>query len=76
MTKENINQIKREKLLWQLIANVRNNIDINEIKKSSVYGLSEVMNLDRCFILEYDENQKSLPIDEFSEYLSAKEKKV
>ena len=75
MTKENINQIKREKLLWQLIANVRNNIDINEIKKSSVYGLSEVMNLDRCFILEYDENQKSLPIDEFSEYLSAKEKK-
>lgn len=65
----------KEALLWNLISNVRDNIDVNQIKKSSVSGLAQLFDLSRCYILEYDENEKALPIDKYSEYLSSADEK-
>lgn len=65
----------REKLLWELISKVRSNLDVNEIKKIAVRGLSKVFNPNRCTIVQYDENGHTLPIQASAEYLSSKKEK-
>lgn len=67
--------IKREKLLWDLISKIRSDIDIKKIKKIAVSGLAKVFSPDRCLILEYDQNQGTLPIEACSEYLASENQK-
>lgn len=62
----------REKLLRELISEVRNNIDITEIKSAALKDIAKIFDLDRCFFIEFDENEQTLPIDKYSEYLVSK----
>lgn len=68
-------QKNRENLLLDLISSIRNNTDISIIIKSSILSLVEFMDLSRCFILEYDDNQKLLPIIARSEHLNTTKEK-
>jgi len=66
-------QADREALLRKIIESSRSTLDINETKKIIVNETGKAFNADRCFFVEYDQNEDALPIDQYSEYLASKD---
>ena len=48
----------KEKLLFETVSNIRNNLDIDEIKYKLVEKVGKVFNADKCFFREYDNDKK------------------
>lgn len=59
---------ERESLLRKITETIRSSLDINEIKNTLVAEICKALNADRCFIIEYNQdNKKFLPVE--NEYL-------
>ena len=64
----------REKLLREIIENLRSSLDIDKVKNQLLISIGQAINANRCFIVDYDQNNhKFLPIK--NEYLSSPDEK-
>lgn len=69
---ELIKKSKRANLYKNIMATIRNSLDIKETKQKIVNIIGKTLDADRCFIAEYDnENDKFLIVED--EYLSSSE---
>lgn len=59
----------REKLFKKITENIRNTLDINQTKQNIVNTLGEICGADRCFMLDFDNDENFLSIGECCEYL-------
>lgn len=67
---------QRERLMRDLISTVRSTLDINKTKKNITKALGKSLGLDRCFIMEYNQELgKFIKVKEGTEYLSSNEMK-
>jgi len=65
-------QAEREELLRTIIVNIRDSLDINELKSIIVSEIGMIFDADRCGIFEYDKNSKRFLFpDESSQYVSS-----
>lgn len=61
-----------ETLMRRVVTNIRNSIDLKEMKRSIVTEVGRMFNASRCFIVEFDEETRMFSIpDEHSEYLAS-----
>lgn len=65
--------LEREKLLNKIISSIRNSLDINEVKKSIVVEVGKAFNANRCFMKLNNDNDSTLSIDNYSEYIGPDE---
>lgn len=64
------NKNKREQTLRKVIETIRSSLDINKIKDAIVEEICQILNANRCFIIEYNKNEdKFLPVK--NEYLTS-----
>jgi GAF domain-containing protein len=74
LNKEAQKQADKEKLLITIITNIRNSLDINDLKHKIVTEIGKALDADKCGIFEYDSNSKKFfTLDEHSQYLSSEE---
>lgn len=67
---------QKEKVLRSFITDIRESLDITQIKHKIVTEVGKLFKADRVVILEFDEeNQKYLPIQQEAEYLATPETK-
>lgn len=65
-----LNTAKKEKLLRDIISDIRNTLDVKETKTKIVNTICPLFKADRCYIAEYDSaNDKILTVED--EYLSS-----
>lgn len=63
-------QADRERLYRTITETIRSSLDIDKTKKTIVEKVGKTLNVDRCFIMDYDQNEdRFLPISD--EYLSS-----
>lgn len=65
----------REKLLRKIFEAMRSSLSLNVIKKTIVSELGSAFKADRCFIVEFDENNDTFIVEQTSEYLSSGDQK-
>ncbi|MFA6990325.1 MAG: GAF domain-containing protein, partial [Candidatus Gastranaerophilaceae bacterium] len=64
---------KKEALLRKIVETIRSTLDINKIEKSIAREVGKVFKVDRCYIVDYDDEKDIfLPVKKHVEYLSSK----
>ena len=62
-------QVEKESLLRNIVGSIRSTLDINEVKNEIVTGIGKALNVDKFFIIEFDQtNNKFMPVE--YEYLA------
>ncbi|MDD3014360.1 MAG: GAF domain-containing sensor histidine kinase, partial [Candidatus Gastranaerophilales bacterium] len=62
-------QVEKESLLRNIIGSIRSTLDINEVKNEIVTGIGKALDVDKCFIVEFNQtNNKFISIE--YEYLT------
>lgn len=66
-------QAERESLLRRIFETMRRSLDANVIKNTIVNEVGKALNIDRCFIGNYDPETDIFDIDKYSEYRSSED---